>query len=285
MQLRLLLAVAMLAAGCTSAAKPAAVHHSTPPTADRTASYLALGDSVVFGFRLNAPNYKATASFIGYPTYVGKQLHLLTTNASCPGEATGGFMKTASPIDNGCKFFKSQFGLHVHYQGSQLDYALAFLKSHPQTLLVTLGLGANDGFLLQRQCGSNASCLKSGSAKLGAQIVGNLKTILHALRATGYRGNLLITNYYSLDYTDAALTTATNQLNQVVTTAAAAEHVDVVDVFGAFKSEAVRLSAGKTCTAGLLNRMSAGPDGCDVHPSTAGQQLIAKTVVAAYLKP
>lgn len=282
---RLLLAVAVLAAGCSSAAKPAAVHHSAPPTADRTPSYLALGDSVVFGFRLNAPNYKATASFVGYPTYVGKQLHLLTTNASCPGEATGGFIATSSPIDNGCKFFKSQFGLHVHYQGSQLDYAVAFLKTHPQTKLVTLGLGANDGFLLQRQCGSSASCLKSGSAKLGAQIVGNLKMILRALRATGYSGKLLVTNYYSLDYTDAVLTTPSNRLNQAVTIAAAPEHAEVVDVFGAFKSEAVRLAAGKTCTAGLLNRLSAGPNGCDVHPSAAGQQLIAKTVVAAYLKP
>ena len=280
-RLRLVLAVAALAVGCSSATKPIAVHHA----ADQTPSYLALGDSVVFGFRLNAPSYKDTAGFIGYPTYVGSRLGLVTTNASCPGEATGGFISATSPIDNGCKFFKSQFGLHVKYAGSQLDYAVAFLREHPQTKLVTLGLGANDGFLLQRQCGSKASCLQSGAAKVGRQIVSNLETILHDLLATGFHGKLLVTNYYSLDYSDAATTTTSSGLNQAVNFAAGVEHVQVVDVFSAFKAAALKLGHGNTCTAGLLNRMSAGPNGCDVHPSAEGQRLIATTVVAAYLKP
>jgi lysophospholipase L1-like esterase len=273
-QWRLVLAVAVLAVGCS----PATSH------VDRTPSYLALGDSVVFGFRLNAPNYKATTSFVGYPTYVGSRLHLTTINASCPGEATGGFIATTSAIDNGCKFFKSQFGLHVRYPGSQLDYAVSFLKSHPQTKLVTLGLGANDGFLLQRQCESKPGCLESGAARLSRQIAGNLQKILRDLLATGYKGKLLVTNYYSLDYTDAALTTMSDGLNQAVNFAAGVAHVPVVDVFGAFKAAAGRLGHGNTCTAGLLNRMSSGPNGCDVHPSAAGQQLIATTVVAAFLK-
>lgn len=278
-RLRILLAVVMLAAACSHGAKPVAANHT-----DRTPRYLALGDSVVFGFRLNAASYKDTPGFVGYPTYVGRRLGLTTTNASCPGEATGGFVSTTSPVDNGCKFFKSQFGLHVTYAGSQLDFALGFLRDHPNTKLVTLGLGANDGFLLQRQCGSSQSCLTSRGAKLGQQIVGNLETILRDLQATGFRGRLLVTNYYALDYSDAAATVASSRLNEAVSFAAGQQHVGVVDVFAAFKTAAQRLGHGNTCTAGLLNRLSAGPKGCDVHPSIAGQQLIAATVIAAYLK-
>ena len=276
-RLRILTAVAMLAVACSSGAKPVAVNH-----ADQTPSYLALGDSVVFGFRLNAPSYKSTANFIGYPTYVGRRLGLATTNASCPGEATGGFLSTTSPIDNGCKFFKSQFGLHVKYAGSQLDFALSFLRAHPQTKLVTLGLGGNDALLLQRQCGANSTCLKSGAPTVGRQIEANLETILHDLLGTGFRGRLLVVNYYAFDYTRSAPSAG---LNDAIDAAAEAEHVQVVDVFSAFKPVAERLGHGDTCTAGLLNRMSPGPKGCDVHPSTAGQQLIAATVIAAYLKP
>jgi lysophospholipase L1-like esterase len=51
--------------------------------------YLALGDSVVFGYEepqvVPAPNYHNPASFLGYPELVGAALHLKVANASCPG--------------------------------------------------------------------------------------------------------------------------------------------------------------------------------------------------------
>jgi lysophospholipase L1-like esterase len=291
-----LTAVALFGVGCSTpartvagarepvAAQPSAAQSSAAPSIAAAASYLALGDSVVFGFRLNASSYKDTAHFVGYPTYVGRQLHLATTNAACPGEATGGFISTTSPTDNGCRFFKSQFGLHVRYAGSQLDFAVGYLHSHPNTQLVTLGLGANDGFLLQRRCGDNDKCLRSGAAPLLRQIEDNLVEILGAIRAAGYRGRILVTNYYSLDYTSTRMTSFSERLNDAITEAARRERVEVVDEFAAVKAAAEHTAHGVTCLSGLLNRISPGPTGCDVHPSTAGQKLLAATIVAAYLR-
>src|SRR5215831_16549488 len=55
-------------------------------------SYLALGDSVVFGF-ISGDGFAYTNAnnFVGYPDYAGRDLGLNPVNASCPGEATGGF--------------------------------------------------------------------------------------------------------------------------------------------------------------------------------------------------
>jgi len=49
-------------------------------------SYLALGDSVVFGYiTADGFAYVKSNNFIGYPDYVGHALHMTTTNASCAG--------------------------------------------------------------------------------------------------------------------------------------------------------------------------------------------------------
>ena len=54
--------------------------------------YLALGDSVSFGFITQAGyQYRNPDNFIGFPTYVGQALGMTPTNASCPGETTEGF--------------------------------------------------------------------------------------------------------------------------------------------------------------------------------------------------
>src|ERR1700736_5110377 len=58
-----------------------------------TRPYLALGDSVVFGFIDKAGfEYVNPDNFVGYPRYVDRKLGLDTVNASCPGEATGGVL-------------------------------------------------------------------------------------------------------------------------------------------------------------------------------------------------
>jgi hypothetical protein len=49
-------------------------------------AYLALGDSVSFGFITNAGfEYVNPENFIGFPDYVGQTLKLHTSNAACPG--------------------------------------------------------------------------------------------------------------------------------------------------------------------------------------------------------
>src|ERR1700747_2912562 len=96
--------------------------------------YLALGDSVTFGFISQAGfEYVNANNFIGFPTYAGQDAKLNVINAACPGETTGSFLSFAAP-DDGCRQFRTAGAqLHVSYSSTQLAFALAFLKSHPST--------------------------------------------------------------------------------------------------------------------------------------------------------
>jgi len=253
---------------------------------DGRGNALALGDSVVFGFITQAGHaYVNASNFVAYPDYVAGLLHLEGANAGCPGEATSGFL-SATGADNGCRPFRAAFPLHVAYTSTQLAYATDFLKQHPRTRLVTIGIGANDLFLLQKACAANpnpAQCIQAGLPGTLATVASNIATILAELRATGYGGVIVIVNYYSLDYSDTAATELAVLLNQAITAPAKALGAVVADVFDAFLAVVSNpLVGGKTCNAGLLNVDPQDENLCDVHPSQSGQQLIAQAVARAY---
>ena len=243
---------------------------------------LSLGDSVVFGYiTQDGPAYVNADNFIGYPEIVGNALRLDPVNASCPGETTAGFLSLTG-ADNGCRPFRSQFPLHEGYSSTQLDFALAYLGANKRkTRLVTLSLGANDGFLLIAACNNDPACIQANlPAALGA-VFSNLNTSLSALRATGYNGVLMVVNYYSTDYSDAGGTALTMALNQTLAAAAGVHRAVVADAFTAFQ-QAAAAAGGKTCLAGLLNGNPANQTACDVHPSITGQRLLANTVQTTY---
>jgi lysophospholipase L1-like esterase len=243
--------------------------------------YLALGDSVTFGYITQAGfEYQNPDNFIGYPTYVGDALGMTPTNPACPGETTAGFI-SATGADNGCRPFKANFPLHTGYHGTQLAFAVAFLNSHPNTKLVTILLGANDGFLLQKQCGGDPTCIGAGVPSLLATVRGNLDGILGAIQASHFHGKLVVLNYYSLDYSDPLGTGFTQALNGAIAGAAHAHGAIVADEFSAFAAAAAS-AGGKTCAAGLLNTTPGNQATCDVHPSQSGQQLLGRTVAAAF---
>lgn len=264
----------VLAAAATAAS-------ANPPYQRGNDSYLALGDSVVFGYiTADGYAYGNADNFIGYPGYLGLGLRFDVANASCPGETTSGFMDATGP-DNGCRPYRANFPLHVNYPSTQLDYAMNYLRTHRQTRLVTIGLGANDAFLLQNACNGDLTCIQAGLPTLLGKIYANMNTILANLRSTGYRGVLMVVNYYSVDYSDPLQTTFTNAVNQYLAAAAAANGAVVADVFTAFQQVAA-LGGGKTCVVGLLNASPANQWTCDVHPSQSGQQLLAKTIASTY---
>jgi len=254
---------------------------ANPPAARGNDGYLALGDSVVFGY-ITAAGYAwgNAMNFLGYPAYLGVGLRFSVANASCPGETTSGFISMSGP-DNGCRPYRANFPLHVNYPTTQLEYAVSYLKSHKQTRLVSIGLGANDAFLLQSACGGEIACIQAGIPALLGTIYGNMSTILQNLRATGYRGPILVANYYSTDYSDPVQTGFTVAINQALANAAASNGAVIADVFTAFQDATV-LAGGKTCVAGLLNASPANQWTCDVHPSLSGQQLLANTVAQTY---
>jgi len=250
-------------------------------TTSRT--YLALGDSVVFGFIANAGNaYGNPENFIGYPDYVGQTLNMRDFDAGCPGETSGSFLSVSAP-DDGCRAFKFLAPLHLNYSSTQGQYARAFLKNRPETRLVTLMVGANDLFLLQQNCANDPTCIAAGLPAVLNAVGTNVATILGQIRSSGYKGIIVVVNYYSTDYSDVFFTQIIQQLNQTLAAAAQVEGAVVADVFTAFQIVASNpLAPGKTCNAGLLNASAQDQFTCDVHPSQSGQKLIAKTVVDAF---
>jgi lysophospholipase L1-like esterase len=255
---------------------------SASPTPAEEPAVLALGDSIAFGFITQAGfQYVNPDNFISYAAYLGAELHLKAVNAACPGETTGSFISEILP-DNGCKSFRASFPLHVAYPGSQLAFATTFLRTHPETQAVTIGLGANDLLLLQAACSGAATCIQAGLPAVLAGVSSNMDTILRSLRATGFRGALVVVNVYSPDYTNILDTEVIAALDQTLSAVAGIHGAVVADFFSAFqKAASTSFAGGKTCMTGLLNASPQNPNLCDIHPSQSGQQLLADVVESA----
>jgi hypothetical protein len=240
----------------------------------RDKDYLALGDSVAFGYSpLVDPSNPG--NFVGYPGTVAQLVDENVTNASCPGEASGSFISPTG-TDNGCRLFRTFFPLHVTYSGTQLDFAISFLLSHPRTRLVTIDIGGDDLRLLQQQCLDQIPCIEAGLPGLLSTLSANLDTIYGAIRNTAhYRHRLVALTYYALDYRDLVRDAILEALNGVIADRTRAWGGVVADGFGAF---GVASNFGDSCAAGLLIPLPSG--GCDIHPSPLGRDLLAHAITA-----
>ena len=119
-----------------SLAAPLALAGTERPAGRSPAAYyLALGDSMAFGFQptkaTKPPSKLDPAAFrTGYVDVFAAQLRKLSPtirviNYGCPGETTVTFAK------GGCDWLKGGGKLHNAFRGSQLKAAEAFLRAHP----------------------------------------------------------------------------------------------------------------------------------------------------------
>ncbi len=253
----------------------------------RSQEYLALGDSVAFGFSPLADPTNAN-NFIGYPNTVAAKLKETLTNAACPGETSSHFINL-SGSDNGCGTWRLNFPLHVTYSSpkqTQLAFADTFLQSHPKTLVVSIDIGANDLFVLERACGGSTTpteiqCILTGLPAMLATLSANLNTIYgHIRNLDRYHHKLVALTYYSLNYSDPVSTNVISQVNQVVANRTLAWKGIVADGFDVF-ADASKAYGGDTCAAGLRIVVSSTPLTCDIHPSPAGRDLLAQAIVKA----
>ena len=255
---------------------------------DANGTYLALGDSVAFGYvppnAVPAPKYLDAHSFVGYPEFLAQQLNERVSNASCPGETTAS-MLVAGAQSNGCENslgspvgYSTLYPLHVQYRGTQMDYALQYLAAHKHTQLITIDVGANDAFLCQETTVDHCTSLAE-LIGVANKIAGNLTTIFHELRVdAGYSGPLVALTYYSLSYSDPAAVAGTQFLNSVIAGVTTAFGGTVADGFAAFQAPSAPFG-GDPCAAGLLIKL---PDGtCNIHPSPAGHRLLAAAIAKA----
>jgi lysophospholipase L1-like esterase len=245
--------------------------------------YLALGDSVSFGFDptiLGAPPSK----YVGYPEILSQLEFLVNSpkqvNASCPGQTSGSYL--AGGADIGCEPFKAAFGLHTNYTGTQASFAVSQLSSNKHIKLVTLSIGGNDLLILEQLCSADpssfATCVGANLTPTLQTYGTNLSQILAAIRLTaGDKGPLVLVKYYPVN-TDPLFTGAIAALNGVMVTVGAQFGAKFADGFTAFEL-ASALFQGDPCKAGLLVRLTETT--CDVHPSHKGQQVLAATVLLA----
>jgi lysophospholipase L1-like esterase len=280
-------AVVLAASASGASTLAAADRGDTSAVGTPGSEYLALGDSVAFGYRppqVTPPAaYLNPANFTGYPSIIARELGLTVVNASCPGETTASMINTAAP-SNGCENsldsrpgYRQVNPLHVAYSGSQLAFAVSFLRQYPDTKLVTIDIGANDLDLCLDTTPDH--CTGPDFQHTLAQVGTNLDTILTALRNTaGYHGEIVVLTYYAVNYRDAAGVSQIDALNAVLSRQGERFGARIASGFAAFEAAAAGAD-GNTCAAGLRIKLPAG--GCDAHPSTLGQDLLASTVVAA----
>ncbi len=265
--------------------KPPVVTTKTP--IPRGSRYLALGDSVTFGYQedrvVPTLNYHDASSLQGYPELIGRALHVKVANASCPGETSASLLDPGAS-SNGCENspgnphsgYRTAYPLHVSYTGSQIDFAVAYLLAHQDVRLVTLMIGANDFFLCQETTPDGCSS-PIEQAAVSRRVTANIKSILTAIRRTAhYRGQLAIVNGYSLNYASPASNAQSRLLNQVQDSAARSFHVVIANGFGEWRTAAAR-SANNPCAAGLLTQLG-NPSSCGIQPSYTGQTLLAQAL-------
>ena len=254
----------------------------TAAASARPVEYLAIGDSLAFGYSPLILPF-ATSEFIGYPDVVAAGLRDNLTNASCPGETSSHFIDVGG-ADHGCGAWRSLGQtLHHNYPAAQLAFVDDFLLGHPKTQLITLDLGANDVGALRDECATAASqvaCVMAGMPAMLATLSANLDTIYGHIRSTdGYRHKVVGLTFYSPNYTDLITTGAIAQVNQVFAERTRAWGGIVADGFVAFAGASAAFG-GDTCAAGLRIVTSISPLTCDDHPSPAGRDLLAKTIVS-----
>jgi lysophospholipase L1-like esterase len=241
--------------------------------------YLALGDSLAFGFQFdkfnaNVPSVPASIFITGYVDVLTGMLGrirpgIMTVNYGCPGETTVTF------IQSGCFYTTVGFPLHVPYDGSQLSAALAFLHDHRgQVSPITLNLGTNDINELITLCGDDVSCYFVNGPAVVDRIATNLHDILSQLRAAAPDAEIVtFTSYDVAPLFDARLSQLIQALNSVIVTTADQSSVRVADVFGAFNGGA------QPATLCALTFMCTSL--VDSHPTDLGYEAIARQIWVA----
>lgn len=260
-----------------------------PLAAQKSKPYLALGDSVPFGYNPfitpgDLPDYH------GYPQFVSTALSLNLANASCVGESSSSFLNVAAP-DLGCKAWRAALPMWVTYSSptqSQMDFAVAYLGANPKAQLITITLGGNDLGILQANCAAQyasptdiQNCMIAGAPAVYATFAKNLLQIYSTIRNTAhYKGQIVAVNYFSYDYADPFITSLLGTLDAIIQGLTDAFGGKVADAFTAFQAASVP-GGGFPCAAnvGLAYANSTNPLSCNPHPTTLGHQLISKLVL------
>lgn len=231
--------------------------------------YLALGDSLSFGYQ---PNLDFSGGFVDdvYNVVLHRTGVTNLENLACAGETT------TTMITGGCiaRFLHKEF-----YTGSQLTAAVNFLTAasrRGRVSPVTLEIGAND--VLKDWNATTCSAGPNTSTDLAAMDDNLVKTILPKLiRALTtpnglVTGDLHMTNFYN-PFAKQCPNSApfVHEVNEHILADAAQFKIPVVDVYNVFGGDAKM--ADNVCEyTWMCSKYH------DIHPTTKGYGYIAQAI-------
>lgn len=274
---RLIFACAL---GCLSVAAPLALAGTArPDRASPQSYYLALGDSIAYGFQPQkvSAGLPPTAFNTGYVDRFAARLRALApkiqvVNYGCPGESTKTF------IAGGCPGRYAVKGLHDDYQGAQRKAALAFLRAHRgQVSPITLTLWINDLGDILVACKASLRCAQTRAPRA---IGSGLSSILRRLHAAAPKATIIVTGTWNPTPNDLRLTDPLyRSLNATIARVASSAKARFANTFPAFnpaggpKRERARICALTfACSSKYLG---------DPHPTDAGYRAMARKVWVA----
>jgi lysophospholipase L1-like esterase len=275
-------------------------------------TYLALGDSLAFGFHqaqaeeeLKSGKVDPASFNDGYVDDFGASLRLLNPSLSiindgCPGETTDTFIN-GSGTPGFCAGgptgtpFPYAFLHHPYTTNSQLSDALAILAKTPKVSPITLDIGSNDVLqALVNTCGfPTKSCTEAQVAALFAHIASNTGLILAQLHAAAPKAQIVLIGAYNAfptvvpngDKLQAVLNGLQASVAAKVPGASFADPEPVFNPSGTFGGP----EAGDIPTICTFTAMCPGgkfsPESphADVHPSKLGYAVIAGVIGADFL--
>ncbi len=264
---------------------------AAPPVAAATPPpiYLVLGASASVGVQPTAARPHGQPTDAGYGDDLVAFEHsrwpgLAVVHLGCPGATTG------TMLDGGWRC--------AYPQGSQLGAAVAFLRAHPSTVLVTVDLGFNDLLRCMRHEVVDAACTDHALATVHDRML----QILSALRAAAPPGADIVgmDHYdpYLGDYVmgpagqafaNASLSVM-QRLDDVLRStfrSAGAPMAGVASAFALSDRQPVTLpglgtvpsDVGRTCA--LTWMCASAPLGHNIHPNDEGYRKIAAAIAEA----
>lgn len=232
--------------------------------------YLALGDSMAYGFQPTKANAPPSAFNTGYVDLFSARLRKLSpkikvVNYGCPGESAVTFTR------GGCDWLKQGGKLHDAFRGSQLKAALSFLRAHPgEVSPVTVTLWGND---LPLPLSQNARRAPRAIASFASRF----SAILRQLRAAAPTAEIIATGAWNPEADRLARTEPLyRSLDAVIKRATTASRARVANMFAALNGTGnIRTQQARLCR--LTFFCSKG----DPHPTDAGYRAMAEAFITA----